>query len=62
MPDGICGKSAAPYVLIPRPLFNQGKMESAAKVPRFIVLSSLSAFQPKRRGRFAAILLENREG
>ena len=41
-----------------QPLLNH----NAAKVPRFIVLSSLSAFQPKRRGRFAAILLENSEG
>ena len=41
-----------------QPLLNH----NAAKVPRFIVLSSLSAFQPKRRGRFAAIFLENREG
>ena len=52
----IRGRRTSPIAT--QPLLNH----NAAKVPRFIVLSSLSAFQPKRRGRFAAILLENREG
>ena len=35
MPDGICGKSAAPYVLIPRPLFNRNKVLGASDSPRW---------------------------
>ena len=35
MPDGICGKSAAPYVLIPRPLSNHNKVVGASNVPRW---------------------------
>jgi len=35
MSDGICGKSAAPYVLIPRPLFNHNKVLGASDVPRW---------------------------
>ena len=41
--------SIPPRPLSPRPLFTQGKMESAAKVPRFIDLSPSSASQPKQR-------------
>jgi len=35
MSDGICGKSAAPYVLIPRPLFNHNKVLGASDSPRW---------------------------
>ena len=40
MPDGICGKSAAPYVLIPRPLFNHNKVLGASDSPRWGVSQS----------------------